>query len=180
MKVNLLLQITYFFQIYQLNIGVSTLLKWKCISLSLSGKNDILLLFLKCNSKRFVLYESHGFTSSSTYIKIQSFFPDTDVNMSAMVIWLKMKKLTTEIAKNDAWQTAFFVDFICLTTRITATVFRSFVTNVFFLCCYVTLHGQHMHSWSGNNKKMKFNIFLRFDIFYVTINHQSFLQKIVV
>ncbi len=49
-------------------------------------KNDILLLFFKCNNKCFVLYESHGFTFSSTYIMIQSFFPDTDVNMSAMVM----------------------------------------------------------------------------------------------
>ncbi len=140
-------------------------------------KNDILLLFFKCNNKCFVLYESHGFNFSC--IIIRSFFPDIDVNMSAMVIWLNMKKLTIDIAENDAWQTAVFIDFICLTTRITATVFRSFVTNVLFLfCCYVTLHSQHMHSWSGNNKKIKFNIFLRFDIFYVTINHQSFFQKI--
>ena len=47
-------------------------------------KNDILLLFFKCNNKCFVLYESHGFNFSC--IIIRSFFPDIDVNMSAMVI----------------------------------------------------------------------------------------------
>ncbi len=127
------------------------------------------MLFLKCNNKRFVLYKPHDFTFSSTYIKIQSFFPETDVSMSAMVIWLNMKKPTIEIAKNDAWQTAFFADFICLTTRITATVFRSFVTNVLFLFyCYVTLHSQRMHSWNGNNKKNQIQHFssLRYILFY--------------
>ncbi len=84
-----------------------------------------------------------------------------------MVIWLNRKKPTIEIAKNEAWQTAFFTDFICLTTRIIATVFRSFVTNVLFLfCCYVTLHSQHMHSWSGNNKKNQIQHFSFASIYF--------------
>ncbi len=43
----------------------------------------------------------------------------------------------------------FFVDFVYLTVKTTITVFfelfffRSFNTNVMFLCCYVTLHIQH-------------------------------------
>ncbi len=35
-------------------------------------------------------------------IIVQSFFPNTDVNMSAMVIRLHMKKLTIDIAENEA------------------------------------------------------------------------------
>ncbi len=141
MKVNLLLQMTYFFPIYQLNIGVLTL-----------------LIFFSTNHMVFTF----------SCIIIQSFFPDTDVNISAMVIWLNRKKPTIEIAKNEAWQTAFFTDFICLTTRIIATVFRSFVTNVLFLfCCYVTLHSQHMHFWSGNNKKNQIQHFSFASIYFI-------------
>ena len=44
-------------------------------------KNYIVLMFFKCNNKRFVLYESHGFTFSSTYIIIQSCFSDIDVSI---------------------------------------------------------------------------------------------------
>ena len=49
-------------------------------------------------------------------------------------------------------------------------VFRSFVTNVFILCCYVTLHIQRTQPLSDEkNEKTKLKIFF-FDILCFTIN----------
>ncbi len=77
--------------------------------------------------------------------------------------WLKWrKKLTMNIAKKWCMTELFFVLFF----------FRSFVTNVFILCCYVTLHVQHTQPLSDEkNEQNQMKDFFFFDILCFTMNY---------